>query len=230
MLKSFGRLSVSLSSGSLGDFPLFGHHTGIFSLPEHKWNCCQTPSECPAIWCLMRWSSDPDRKISFKLLFFQALRAATEQNSSLRCSITSSYQNHINHQNPHIHYIHKLKSTCNHRQRLARIHAESDVAELVPVAAVPDPSSLPRGLNPSLSYSSSCMSGLFVHYILGSIPIGFPVGDLFFLICSFSCHAHLMSQSFKRDLCILHNSYNSYFHKNFFSIKSNQLSIWLISL
>merc|ERR1719220_3209049 len=47
------------------------------------------------------------------------------------------------------------------RQRLARIHAESDVAELVPVSAVPDPSSLPRGLNPSLSYSSSCMSEFF---------------------------------------------------------------------
>jgi len=47
------------------------------------------------------------------------------------------------------------------RQRLARIHAESDVAELVPVSAVPEPSSLPRGLNASLSYSSSCMSEFF---------------------------------------------------------------------
>ena len=70
------------------------------------------------------------------------------------------------HQNPHIliSAILILKSAhiVNCRQRLARIHAESDVAELIPVAAVPDPSSLPRGLNPSLSYSSSCMSGLYV--------------------------------------------------------------------
>jgi len=60
----------------------------------------------------------------------QALRAATDQNTSLRA-------------------------------RLARIHAEADVAELPPVGAVPDLSSLPRGLNPSLSYSSSCMSEFF---------------------------------------------------------------------
>jgi hypothetical protein len=47
------------------------------------------------------------------------------------------------------------------RLRLARIHAESDLAELPVVGAVPDAASLPRGINPSLSYSSSCMSEFF---------------------------------------------------------------------
>eukprot|EP00092_Neocalanus_flemingeri_P036873 GFUD01040135.1.p1 GENE.GFUD01040135.1~~GFUD01040135.1.p1 ORF type:complete len:906 (+),score=267.46 GFUD01040135.1:72-2789(+) len=47
------------------------------------------------------------------------------------------------------------------RTRLARIHAESDVSELPAVPSVPDTSTLPRGMNQTLSYSSSCMSEFF---------------------------------------------------------------------
>merc|ERR1719215_2110998 len=59
----------------------------------------------------------------------QALRAAQEQNTTLR-------------------------------SRLARIHADSDLSDLP--AMMPDTgATLPRGLNQTLSYSSSCMSEFF---------------------------------------------------------------------
>jgi len=47
------------------------------------------------------------------------------------------------------------------RTRLARIHAESDVSELPAVPSVSDTATLPRGMNGTLSYSSSCMSEFF---------------------------------------------------------------------
>eukprot|EP00090_Calanus_glacialis_P045445 TRINITY_DN8436_c0_g1_i1.p1 TRINITY_DN8436_c0_g1~~TRINITY_DN8436_c0_g1_i1.p1 ORF type:complete len:909 (+),score=338.09 TRINITY_DN8436_c0_g1_i1:70-2796(+) len=47
------------------------------------------------------------------------------------------------------------------RTRLARIHAESDVSELPAVPTMPDTATLPRGMNGTLSYSSSCMSEFF---------------------------------------------------------------------
>ena len=57
------------------------------------------------------------------------------------------YHNHTyvtNIQYVCIPYFHICLMIFGCRQRLARIHAESDVAELVPVSAVPEPSSLPR--------------------------------------------------------------------------------------
>jgi len=48
------------------------------------------------------------------------------------------------------------------RTRLARIHAESDVSEMPAVPSMPDTAgTLPRGMNKTLSYSSSCMSEFF---------------------------------------------------------------------
>merc|ERR1711874_119370 len=47
------------------------------------------------------------------------------------------------------------------RTRLARIHAESDISELPAAPAMPETSTLPRGMNGTLSYSSSCMSEFF---------------------------------------------------------------------
>ena len=47
------------------------------------------------------------------------------------------------------------------RTRLARIHAESDISELPTMVTMPETSTLPRGMNNTLSYSSSCMSEFF---------------------------------------------------------------------
>jgi len=47
------------------------------------------------------------------------------------------------------------------RNKLARIHAESDISELPAAPAMPETSTLPRGMNGTLSYSSSCMSEFF---------------------------------------------------------------------
>ena len=46
------------------------------------------------------------------------------------------------------------------RNKLARIHAESEMGDLPPPSVPPD-STLTRGLNGSLSYSSSCISEFF---------------------------------------------------------------------
>jgi len=54
-----------------------------------------------------------------------------------------------------------LRQNSELRTRLARIHAESDIGDL-PSTPIPDASaSLPRGVNGSLSYSSSCISEFF---------------------------------------------------------------------
>jgi len=54
-----------------------------------------------------------------------------------------------------------LRQNSELRTRLARIHAESDVGDL-PSTPVPEAAaSLPRGVNGSLSYSSSCISEFF---------------------------------------------------------------------
>jgi len=47
------------------------------------------------------------------------------------------------------------------RTRLARINAESDISEMPAAPAMPETSTLPRGMNGTLSYSSSCMSEFF---------------------------------------------------------------------
>ena len=47
------------------------------------------------------------------------------------------------------------------RSRLARIHADSDLSDLPAMIPIPDTSTLSRGLNQTLSYSSSCMSEFF---------------------------------------------------------------------
>ena len=47
------------------------------------------------------------------------------------------------------------------RSRLARIHADSDPSDLPAMIPIPDTSTLSRGLNQTLSYSSSCMSEFF---------------------------------------------------------------------
>lgn len=47
------------------------------------------------------------------------------------------------------------------RTRLARIHAESDISELPAAPVLPETATLPRGMNGTLSYSSSCMSEFF---------------------------------------------------------------------
>ena len=47
------------------------------------------------------------------------------------------------------------------RTRLARIHAESDVSELPVMMGVPETATMQRGMNSTLSYSTSCMSEFF---------------------------------------------------------------------
>ena len=47
------------------------------------------------------------------------------------------------------------------RSRLAKIHADSDLSDLPAMMPYPDTATLPRGLNQTLSYSSSCMSEFF---------------------------------------------------------------------
>ena len=47
------------------------------------------------------------------------------------------------------------------RTRLERIHADSDLSDLPAPLPAPDNATLPRGLNQTLSYSSSCMSEFF---------------------------------------------------------------------
>ena len=47
------------------------------------------------------------------------------------------------------------------RTRLARIHAESDISEVPAMVSMPETTTLPRGMNNTLSYSSSCMSEFF---------------------------------------------------------------------
>ena len=55
-----------------------------------------------------------------------------------------------------------MRQNTDLRTRLARIHAESDIGDL-PATPAPDSSaaSLPRGMDHSLSYSSSCISEFF---------------------------------------------------------------------
>jgi len=53
------------------------------------------------------------------------------------------------------------EQNSNLKSRLARIHAESDVSEMPAVQPVVETNTLPRGLNNTLSYSTSCMSEFF---------------------------------------------------------------------
>jgi len=53
-----------------------------------------------------------------------------------------------------------LQQNSSLRSKLARIHAESEISDL-PVLAAPQEATLTRGINGSLSFSSSCMSEFF---------------------------------------------------------------------
>ena len=96
----------------------------------------------------IRYSTERDR---MKVLLESEPKVSTLQSSNV--GITASLRQSLNA---------ALRQNADLRTRLARIHGESDLGDVAAMATTPQlQESLPRGMNPSLSYSSSCISEFF---------------------------------------------------------------------